>query len=61
MPEQWWWCLKHRRVEPDLGCANTKRIGPFATVEEASHALETVHERNARYDAEDEEWEHGRR
>jgi hypothetical protein len=60
MPERWWWCLKHGRVEPDLGCANTKRIGPFATVEEASHALETVHERNARYDAEDEAWEHGR-
>jgi hypothetical protein len=59
--ERWWWCLKHQRVEPDLGCASTDRLGPFATPEEAARALQTVHERNARYDAEDEAWENGER
>jgi hypothetical protein len=61
MEERWWWCLKHQRVEPDLGCAGTDRLGPFATPEDAARALQTVHERNARYDAEDEGWESGER
>jgi hypothetical protein len=53
--QRWWWCLRHQQVEPDSGpCPNTDRLGPFATVEEASRALQTVRERNARYDAEDE-------
>jgi len=59
--QEWWWCLKHHRVEPKLGCADTERLGPFATYDEAAHALETVQERNARYDAEDEAWERGER
>jgi hypothetical protein len=51
MEQRWWWRLTHQRVERDLGCANTDRLGPYATPEEAAHALETVHERNARCDA----------
>jgi hypothetical protein len=54
---EWWWCLKHQAVEPDGGCANLDRLGPFATVDEAAGALHRVQERNARYDAEDEAWE----
>lgn len=61
MEQRWWWCLKHERVEPELGCADTKRVGPFATVEEAQRALQTVQERNKQYDAEDEAWEEGKR
>lgn len=57
MQQRWWWCVKHQTVEPDEGCANLDRLGPFATVEEASRALQTVRERNAKYDAEDEAWE----
>ena len=57
MEQRWWWCVKHRTVEPDRGCANTDRLGPYATVEEASHALQQVQERNARYDAEDATWD----
>jgi hypothetical protein len=53
---EWWWCLKHRTVEPDSGCANTDRLGPFATVDEAAGALRRVQERNARYDKEDAAW-----
>lgn len=47
--EQWWYCLRHMRVEPAKGCANRHRLGPFATAEEASRALEQAAERN-------EEW-----
>jgi hypothetical protein len=55
--QRWWWCLKHRAVEPDSGCVNSDRLGPFATVEEAARALQTVQERNARQDKEDAGWE----
>lgn len=48
--QQWWYCLKHQRVEPDAGCANKMRLGPYATPEEAARALEKAAERN-------EEWE----
>jgi hypothetical protein len=57
--QRWWWCLTHRTVEPDRGCPDRDRLGPFATVEEASRALQTVQERNARYDKEDAAWEDG--
>ncbi len=59
MERRWWWCVKHQRVEPDLGCASTDRLGPFATPEDAARVLQTVRERNARYDAEDDAWENG--
>jgi hypothetical protein len=46
---QWYYCLKHHKVEGPVGCKAKDRIGPFATQEEAAHALEKVQERN-------EEW-----
>ncbi len=51
--QRWWYCLKHHRVEPDEGCANKDRLGPYATREEAEHALETVRRRNQEWDASD--------
>ena len=50
----YWYCLVHQTVEHRSGCANKDRIGPFATAEEASRALATIADRQARYDAEDE-------
>ncbi|MDR6172742.1 hypothetical protein QE366_000001, partial [Nocardioides zeae] len=44
-PDDWWFCLKHHTVEPRSGCKNKDRLGPYATREEASHALEKVEER----------------
>jgi hypothetical protein len=56
--QRWWWCVRHHTVEPDGGpCANQDRLGPYATVEEASRALQQVQERNARHDAEDKAWD----
>jgi hypothetical protein len=52
--EQWWFCTRHMRVEPaDTPCPTKDLLGPYATKEEAVHALETVKERNKAWDAED--------
>lgn len=50
MDDEFWFCLKHHTVEGREGCRNADRLGPYATAEEAAHALEKVAERN-------EEWE----
>jgi hypothetical protein len=51
--KHWWYCLKHHQVEGDDGCAGKDRLGPYATREEASRALELVQERNREWDAQD--------
>lgn len=50
----WYYCLVHQRVEPEEGCANAERLGPYATEAEAQHALETAKERNDAFDAGDD-------
>ena len=52
--KQWWYCLKHHQVEQGAGCPGKDRLGPFATAEEASHALELVQRRNEEWDAQDD-------
>ncbi|MER7499878.1 hypothetical protein AB0L05_23740 [Nonomuraea pusilla] len=47
---QWWFCLTHMRVEPDQGCPNKDRMGPYATQEEAAGALQRAAERNKAWD-----------
>ena len=51
--QRWWYGLKHHRVEPDEGCANKDRLGPYNTRQEAEHALETVRRRNQEWDKAD--------
>jgi hypothetical protein len=52
--EQWWYCLKHNRVEgSDTACAGKDLLGPYPTREEAARALERVQERNREWDAQD--------
>jgi len=50
----WYYCLVHQRVEPELGCANAERLGPFDTEAEAANAIETARERNAAFDEDDD-------
>ncbi len=50
-----WYCMTHRGVEPYHGCKNADRIGPFPTETEAAHALQTIAEREKRYEREDAE------
>ncbi|WP_308170067.1 hypothetical protein [Acrocarpospora catenulata] len=55
MTEQWWFCLKHMRVEPDKGCPNKDRMGPYPTEAEAAAALQTAAARNKAWQAQDED------
>ena len=50
----WYYCLEHQQVEPDDGCANAERMGPYETKEAAEHALELAAERNAAFDEDDD-------
>lgn len=55
---EYYWCMRHERVESgDKVCAARHRIGPFDTVSEAEHALETVRQRDKAWRAEDARWE----
>ena len=54
-----YWCLDHGSVEGDQGCRAERRLGPFDTSGQASQALQTVAEREERYDAEDRAWRDG--
>lgn len=50
-----YYCLKHHTVEgPDTECKAEDRLGPYATADEAAHALEHVEENNEKWDAQDE-------
>ena len=57
--EHWWFCLKHMAVEPDDGCPNKDRMGPYATRDAAAHALQTARERNEAWRKADREWDEG--
>ena len=48
--DKWWWCLEHKAVEGQNGCAPADRLGPYDTREEAARALEKVAERNEAWD-----------
>jgi hypothetical protein len=50
----WYYCLVHQRVEPEDGCANAERLGPYETEDEAAHALELAAKRNEEFDAQDD-------
>ena len=54
-----YWCTDHDAVEEEDGCRAEVRLGPYPTREAAARALQSVAERNARLDAEDEAWEDG--
>ena len=49
--QSWWYCVRHRTVEQGAGCPGKDRLGPYATREEAEHALDTVRRRNQDWDA----------
>ncbi|MFL6053213.1 MAG: hypothetical protein ACJ72W_09910 [Actinoallomurus sp.] len=46
---KWFFCLTHRKVEHGPGCPDRNRMGPYASEDEAAHALERAAQRN-------EEW-----
>ncbi|CDR10824.1 hypothetical protein GCM10022420_071890 [Streptomyces iranensis] len=48
-PGEWYYCIKHQKVEEGPECRAADRLGPYASPEEAARAMETARERN-------EEW-----
>lgn len=50
MSDEYWFCLKHHTVEGADGCRAADRLGPYASKDEAAHALEKVAERNEQWD-----------
>lgn len=56
----WFYCLRHGTVEPEGACKATDRLGPYPDPESAARALESLHEREERLEAEDREWADGR-
>ncbi|RBQ20172.1 hypothetical protein DP939_10155 [Spongiactinospora rosea] len=57
MSGKWWFCLTHLRVEPDEGCPNKDRMGPYETREAAARALQTAAERNEAWREGDRKWD----
>jgi hypothetical protein len=48
---EFWFCLNHHTVEGREGCKAKDRLGPYATRDEAEHALTKVEERNDEADS----------
>jgi hypothetical protein len=51
----WYYCFKHHKVERIEDCNQMDRMGPYPTREDAEHWRERVAERNAAWDAEDDD------
>jgi hypothetical protein len=54
--EEWYYCLRHRTVEPREGCRAADRLGPYPDRETAARALEIARERTEAADSADREW-----
>jgi hypothetical protein len=51
----WYYCIKHGAVEQDQVCPARDRLGPYATADEAAHALDRVRERNQEWENQDKD------
>jgi hypothetical protein len=52
---EWYYCLRHQRVEEGPDCPAKNRMGPYPTRADAEHAMETAAERNQEWDT-DPRW-----
>lgn len=57
MADQYWWCLKHGRVETSPRCAATWVRGPFDTQEAARNHAERADARDEAWEQADEAWD----
>jgi hypothetical protein len=56
LSNEFWYCLKHHRVERLEDTDSSNRIGPWPTEDQAARALDIIAERERRYRQEDAEW-----
>ncbi|MBU7599358.1 hypothetical protein JGS22_017485 [Streptomyces sp. P38-E01] len=55
-PGEWYYCLKHRKVEEGPECPAKDRLGPYESREEAAQAVQIAHERNVKW-SNDPRWQ----
>lgn len=53
--DEWYYCLKHNRVEGYDGCRAADRLGPYPDKESAEHALEIARQRTEAADEYDKD------
>ena len=49
-PGEWYYCLEHKKVEEGPECPAKDRFGPYASRQEAEHAMQTARERNLEWE-----------
>jgi hypothetical protein len=54
-PGEWFYCVKHGKVEEGPQCPSRQRLGPYPTRQEAEHAIQKVSDRNEEWDT-DPRW-----
>ena len=55
---EFYWCLRHQRVEPaEEACPAENRMGPYGSREEARAWRDKVEQRNEAWKEQDREWE----
>jgi hypothetical protein len=54
---EYWFCMKHHRVEKYEDTDSSNRIGPFKSEREAADALQTISDREKAYDKSDSDWD----
>ncbi|WP_377271839.1 hypothetical protein [Peterkaempfera sp. SMS 1(5)a] len=54
-PGEWYYCVQHHKVEEGPECPARDRLGPYESRPDAEHALQTVAERNEKWDT-DPRW-----
>jgi hypothetical protein len=62
MSGPWFWCLIHAEVEPEAGCPNDRRLGPYDSAEMAADAPARARSRTEemeRADRREQEWGKG--
>jgi len=57
---EWWWCLRHGRVEQDPDVRASERLGPYESAEAAADWQARSERQNKRWDDDDERWREGR-
>ena len=58
--QEWWWCLRHGRVEQDPDVRADERLGPYESAEAAAAWRERNEARDKRWDDDDQRWREGR-
>lgn len=53
--DNWWYCLKHDRVEHGAGCPNKQRMGPYPDEATAANALNIAARRNEQWEEQEDE------